>query len=134
MDGVPLRALPLTTAEQSFARAFPGDVARFACGSSEVILRRSHKPTRMMHPAAHCLRAAGYKTHAQPLFVDANGKVWGHFHATREGVRYRVFERYADVSEASVTTDASAWFWQAMAYPGQGPWTGITRIELLTDS
>jgi hypothetical protein len=131
LGGVPLVALPLSEAEQNFARAFPGDVARFACGASEVILRRTTRPTRMMHPAAHCLRAAGFVTHAEPLFLDADGRVWGQLRATRNGRTFRVLERYVDVSETKTATDASAWFWQALASPDQGPWTGITRIELL---
>lgn len=134
MGGVPLVALPLNEAEQSFARAFPGDVARFACGGTEVILRRTNRPTRMMHPAAHCLRAAGFETHAEPLFLDTDGRVWGHHRAIRDGRTFRVLIRYADAAETKTATDASAWFWQALAYPDQGPWTGITRIELLSDS
>jgi exosortase/archaeosortase family protein len=133
MGGVPLVALPLSEAEQSFARAFPGDVARFACGASEVILRRTTQPTRMMHPAAHCLRAAGFKTQAEPLFLDNDGKVWGQLRATRDGRTFRVLERYANVSETKTATDASAWFWQALAHSDEGPWTGITRIEFLPD-
>jgi exosortase/archaeosortase family protein len=133
IGGIPLVALPLSKAEQSFARAFPGDVARFACGASEVILRRTTRPTRMMHPAAHCLRAAGFETHSEPLFRDTDGRVWGQLRATRDGRTFRVLERYADVSETTTATDASAWFWQALASPDDGPWTGITRIELLTD-
>jgi hypothetical protein len=86
-----------------------------------------------MHPAAHCLRAAGFETHSEPLFRDADGRVWGQLRATRDGRTFRVLERYADVSETTTATDASAWFWQALASPDDGPWTGITRIELLTD-
>jgi exosortase/archaeosortase family protein len=133
MGGVPLIALPLSEAEQSFARAFPGDVARFACGASEVILRRTTRPTRMMHPAAHCLRAAGFETHTEPLFLDTDGKVWGQLRATRDGRKFHVLERYVNVSETQAATDASEWFWQTLARPDEGPWTGITRIEFLPD-
>jgi exosortase/archaeosortase family protein len=133
MDGVPLLAQPLSDVERSFARSFPGDVGRFACGASEVILRRAHQPTRMMHPATHCLRAAGFKTDAKPLFVDADGEVWGHFLASRDGTTFQVFERYVNASESAAATDVSAWFWQAMANPDQGPWTAVTRIERLPD-
>ncbi|HEX5791118.1 MAG TPA: archaeosortase/exosortase family protein [Luteolibacter sp.] len=130
IDGVPLVALPPTDAERSFARSFPGAVGRFACGDAEIILRRSAGPTRMMHPAAHCLRAAGFVTHSEPLYRDADGRTWGQLRATRDGHRFRVLERYENVAGTCSSSDASAWFWQALARPDQGPWLGITRIEI----
>ena len=63
--------LPLGEAETRFARAFPGAIGHFACGNSEVILRRTTKATRMMHPAGDCLRAAGFEVRSQAQLRDA---------------------------------------------------------------
>jgi exosortase/archaeosortase family protein len=131
LDGVALVELPLSDMEQRFARSFPGQIGRFSWGDREVIMRCTIRPTRRMHPAEDCLRAAGYQTRAEPLFRDADGGLWGCTTARKDGRRYRVLERYLDREGKLLATDASAWFWQAMAQPDEGPWTGITVIEEL---
>ncbi|MFC7338164.1 exosortase/archaeosortase family protein [Haloferula chungangensis] len=133
LDGVSLLPQPLSPMEQSFARSFPGEIAKFRWGDAEVIMRRSHQATRMMHPSSDCLRAAGYETHSEAVFRDADGQLWGASLALRDGKRWLVHERY--VSEnGDACTDASAWYWQAMLHPDAGPWTATTVIRPSTRS
>jgi hypothetical protein len=131
LDGVALVELPLSEVEQRFARSFPGQIGRFEWGGREVIMRRTDRPTRRMHPATDCLRAAGFETHAEPLFRDADSGLWGCSTARKNGRRWRVLERYMNRDGKLLATDASAWFWQAMAQPDEGPWTAVTVIEEL---
>lgn len=128
MEGVSLVRQPLSPHEEGFARAFPGSIAKFAWGDAEVILRRTRKPTRMMHPAADCLRAAGFVIHEEPVFRDADGRLWGASTARRDGRIWRVHERYVSANGKD-RTDASSWYWQALLESGGGPWTGITIIR-----
>jgi len=131
LDGVALVELPLSEMEQRFARTFPGQIGRFAWGEREVIMRRTVRPTRRMHPAADCLRAAGFETRAEPLFRDVESGLWGCSTARKDGRRWQVLERYLSSDGSLLATDASAWFWQAMAQPDEGPWTALTVIEEL---
>ena len=128
LDGIALIRQPLSPMEQSFARSFPGEIAKFTWGESEVIMRKTHQATRMMHPSGDCLRAAGFETHSKPVFRDADGLLWGESLALRDGNRWLVHERY--VSEnGEASTDASAWYWQALMNPDDGPWTAMTIIR-----
>lgn len=128
LHGVALTPLPLSPVETRFAAAFPGSIARFAWGDAEVILRRTDRPTRRMHPAAHCLRAAGFQSHAEPAFRDADGLLWGSSTARRDGRRWQIYERYTSAN-GDAFTDASTWYWQALLHPRRGPWTAITVIR-----
>jgi exosortase len=128
LDGVALIPLPLSAAETQFLRAFPGDIAKFSWGEAEVIMRRTNQPTRLMHPSGDCLRAAGFKVHSEPVFRDTDSRLWGSSIALRNGTCWLVHERYVSASGA-VTTDASAWYWQALLHPEDGPWTATTVIS-----
>ena len=46
LAGMPLSPVPLTSREDRFARAFPGQIAKFRSHESEVILRRVASATR----------------------------------------------------------------------------------------
>jgi exosortase/archaeosortase family protein len=127
-NGVALIQQPLSRMESSFARSFPGDIARFSWGGAEVIMRRTDRPTRMMHPSGDCLRAAGFEVHSEPVFRDADGQLWGASSAVRDGKRWTVHERYVSAN-GEFSTDASAWYWQAVLHPGQGPWTATTVMR-----
>lgn len=133
LDGAPLLPLPLTTREARFAQAFPGLLGKFRSDDAEVILRRVAGATRLMHPAADCLRASGYSITTKPAHRDAQGRLWGCAYAERGGTLWRVRERYTNASGTRVSTDASAWFWEAMLHPAEGPWTAVTVIEALPD-
>lgn len=131
LDGTPLLPISLTTREVRFAQAFPGRIGKFRNGDAEVILRRVAGATRLMHPAADCLRAAGYTITTKPAHRDAQGRLWGCALAERGGTVWRVRERYSNASGSRICTDASAWFWQAMLHPAEGPWTAVTVMESL---
>ncbi|WP_353567284.1 archaeosortase/exosortase family protein [Haloferula sargassicola] len=127
-EGVPLVRLPLSKVEERFAAAFPGSIARFRCGDAELILRRTDRATRRMHPAADCLRAEGFTTHSEPAHRDADGRLWGTTRAGRDGRSWTVRERYVSAG-GKACTDASAWFWNATLHPEAGPWTAVTMIR-----
>lgn len=128
LDGTPLVRQPLSPLEQRFSRAFPGAIARFSWGDAEVILRRTDRATRMMHPAGDCLRAAGFEVHSEPVHRDADGRLWGESHAFRNGRKWIIHERYV-ATDGEARTDASSWYWHAWMHPGQGPWMAITILR-----
>lgn len=131
LDGMPLSLVPLTSREERFARAFPGEIAKFRSHDSEVIFRRVASATRRMHPSGDCLRAAGFTITGKPVFQDVDGRLWGCSIAERNGQSWRVRERYMSAGQNRVCTDASAWFWQAVLHPADGPWLAITVMEPL---
>ncbi|MGB6220813.1 exosortase/archaeosortase family protein [Haloferula sp.] len=128
LEGVALVPQALSPVEQRFARSFPGQIAKFAWGEAELIMRRTDRATRMMHPSDHCLRAAGFETHSEPVFRDADGRLWGASLARRDGKKWLVHERYVS-KNGDAHTDASAWYWQALVHPEDGPWTATTIIR-----
>src|SRR5688572_22524232 len=76
IDSQPLTPLPPTAGELRFERDFAGRIARFTDGRREVALRWVTEATRSLHPAAECLKAAGYDVQPRPIYVDAEGKRW----------------------------------------------------------
>jgi hypothetical protein len=60
-DGVALRPLALSEVEQRFADRFPGAIGRMTDGTQTLVMREVKQPTRMLHPAADCYRALGYR-------------------------------------------------------------------------
>lgn len=130
MEGIALTRQPLGPLEERFAKAFPGSIARFSWGDAEVILRRTDRPTRMMHPASDCLRASGFEVHSEPVFRDADGRLWGASTARKDGRNWQIHERYVSRDGLSCT-DASSWYWQALIHPSDAFWTGITIIRPL---
>lgn len=158
--GQPLAQLALTPLEARFAQRFPGVIARFAAGREVLVLRHVTQPTRQLHPAVDCFRAAGFASSAPRASIDDDGRAWSCFIATRDGERLRVCERiteafhaqafHAQVTDAQVKdskvnsrqvadplahtaqawTDVSAWYWAALRAPA-GPWWAITVITPL---
>ncbi|MBK1827877.1 exosortase/archaeosortase family protein [Haloferula rosea] len=127
LDGIPLVPLQLGPMEVRFARSFPGQIARFQWGDGEVIMRRTDRATRMMHPSGDCLRAAGYRVESEPVFLDGDGRWWGASTARRDGRQWDVHERYVG-SAGEASLDASAWYWKAVLHPEDGPWTATTVL------
>ncbi|RYF32388.1 MAG: hypothetical protein EOO26_11620 [Comamonadaceae bacterium] len=133
-DGAPLRPLALGDVEQRFAQQFPGAIARMTDGQQMLVLRQVTTPTRMLHPAADCYRALGYRIEKARLERDAQARLWRCFEAQR-GVRstpgqttplhLRVCERIVDADGAAFT-DTSAWYWAASSGRSQGPWEAVT--------
>ena len=136
-DGVPLRPLALSEVEHRFADRFPGVIARMTDGEQVFVLRQVEAPTRMLHPAADCYRALGYRIAQARLERDAQERLWRCFNAERNAARnavsrssqqgqtLRVCERIVDATGASFT-DTSAWYWAAASGRSTGPWEAIT--------
>lgn len=66
-QGQPLRPLALGAVEARFAAHFPGQVARLTNGQDALVWRHVNQPTRMLHPAADCYKALGYRVHSESL-------------------------------------------------------------------
>ena len=124
-DGKRLRPLALSAVEQRFAAQFPGRVARLTDGESVLVWRDVNRPTRMLHPAADCYRALGYRIEHAGLEHDAHSRLWRCSVAVRGGQRLRVCERIEDAAGGTFT-DASSWYWAALLGRSTGPWSAIT--------
>lgn len=131
-DGAPLRPLALSEVEHRFAERFPGAIARMTDGRQMLVLRQVNTPTRMLHPAADCYRALGYRIEQTRLERDAQARLWRCFVAEgRGGQKLRVCERIVDTAGVAFT-DTSAWYWAATSGKSTGPWQAVTlarRIE-----
>lgn len=126
----PLTQQPLTALETRFATRFPGVIARYRAGDATLIVRQVTQPTRQMHPAADCFRAAGYRLGGARTHEDARGTRWNCFEATLAGQRWRVCEHLEDASGRR-WTDVSSWYWSALwsqRTPDAGPWWAVTLV------
>lgn len=125
-EGRPLRPLPLTALEAGFAAEFPGTMARFTDGTSELLFRRVDGPTRKLHPGVDCLRAAGYAVKPLPARRDAQGRTWSRLLASRRDAALEAREIILDRDGRS-WSDVSAWYWHALWDGSRGPWMAVTR-------
>ena len=125
-DGRPLRPLALSEVEHRFAERFPGSMARLTDGQQVLVLRTVLQPTRMLHPAADCYRALGFRIEQARLERDAQERLWRCFVAQRHSTqKIRVCERIVD-AEGTAFTDTSAWYWAAASGRSSGPWQAVT--------
>lgn len=124
-NGAALRPLALSEVEQRFARHFPGRVERLTDGRQTLVWRTVREPTRMLHPAADCYRGLGWRIHTEQLEAVAGQARWRCFTAERAGRQLRVCEQIED-AQGQTFTDASAWYWAALAGQSSGPWRAIT--------
>jgi len=125
-DGAPLRPMALSEVEQRFAVRFPGAIGRMTDGTQTIVMRAVDAPTRMLHPAADCYRALGFRIEQARLERDAQVRLWRCFVAQRHGVKkFRVCERIVD-AEGAAFTDTSAWYWAAASGQSRGPWQAVT--------
>jgi hypothetical protein len=125
-DGAPLRPLALSDVEQRFADRFPGTIVRLTDGGQTLVFRAVNVPTRMLHPAADCYRALGYRIEQARLERDAQARLWRCFVAQRHSAqKLRVCERIVDAQGAAFT-DTSAWYWAAASGRSTGPWQAVT--------
>lgn len=125
-QGVPVRPLALSAVEQRFAERFPGHIARLTDGRQIVVLREVRQPTRMLHPAADCYRALGYRIEEERLeHVAATDSIQRCFTARQPGVALRVCEQIDD-AQGNRFADASAWYWAAVTGRSPGPWRAVT--------
>ncbi|MCB0344806.1 MAG: hypothetical protein KDD66_06805 [Bdellovibrionales bacterium] len=123
-----LSQLELSERERLFIKDFPGKIARFSDGGREIIIRWVEHPTRKLHPAADCLKGAGYKVSPLPIAIDAVGDRWGCVLAARGADASRVCERIED-DDGQGWTDVSSWFWNAVLRSSNGPWWALTVAE-----
>lgn len=133
LRGQPLAQLPLSPLEARFATRFPGAIARFSDGRQQWILRHVTQPTRQLHPAADCFRAAGFSIDTPRAHTADDGSAWTCFIAERDGQRQRVCERIIAGTLAAPTrawTDVSAWYWAALT-TSSGPWWAQTVVTPL---
>jgi len=128
IDGAALTALPLSARELAFGRDFPGRIGRFTDGRREIILRWVAAPTRKLHPAADCLRGAGYQITPRPGARDAQGRVMACLRATKGGETIAVCERI-DGPDGRSWPDASSWYWAALWGQTTGSDTGSTGAD-----
>ena len=125
-DGAPLRPMALSDVEQRFAERFPGAIGRMTEGTQTIVMRAVNAPTRMLHPAADCYRALGFRIEQTRLERDAQERLWRCFVAQRHGAqKFRVCERIVD-AEGAAFTDTSAWYWAAASGQSRGPWQAVT--------
>lgn len=128
-DGAPLRPLALSPVEQRFASQFPGAITRMTDGQHTLVLRRVDAPTRMLHPAADCYRALGFRIEQARLVRDEQERMWRCFVAERGGeAALKVCERIVD-AKGGAFTDSSAWYWAALAGQSSGPWQAVTVAQ-----
>jgi hypothetical protein len=132
-QGVAVRPLALSAVEQRFAERFPGRITRLTDGRRIVVLRDVLTPTRMLHPAADCYRALGYRIEGERLERTAAGDgapVQRCFTARKNGVALRVCEQIED-ARGQHFADTSAWYWAATMGQSSGPWRAITVTQPL---
>jgi hypothetical protein len=95
-------------------------------GTQMIVMRAVNTPTRMLHPAADCYRALGYRIEQARLERDAQERLWRCFVAQLHGAqKFRVCERIVD-AEGAAFTDTSAWYWAAASGQSRGPWQAVT--------
>ncbi|RRD57902.1 hypothetical protein EII20_04845 [Comamonadaceae bacterium OH2545_COT-014] len=141
-DGQPLRPLALSAVEARFARGFPGHLARLTDGRRILVLRQVQRPTRMLHPAADCYRALGWRIEDEGLMQPAAASrtspaspapgdgLQRCFTARQGNTRLRVCEQIEDAAGRRFT-DTSAWYWAAALGQSPGPWQATTVAQPL---
>ncbi len=126
-EGQPITNIGLSEREEGFLQGFPGRIGRFTDGRREIIIRQVTEATRMLHPAADCFTAIGYKVSPLPLKVGDDGKRWSCFNARRGKESLNVCERVEGGSE-NEWTDVSSWYWASWG-KGTGEWWAYTVAE-----
>ncbi|MDO5290328.1 MAG: hypothetical protein Q4F13_11930 [Pseudomonadota bacterium] len=133
-QGQPVRPLALSAVEQRFAQRFPGRISRLTDGRHIVVLREVTQPTRMLHPAADCYRALGWRIEAEglertgPAPHAPNAPVQRCFIARQPGQALRVCE-HIDDARGQRFADTSAWYWAAALGQSHGPWRAVTTTQ-----
>jgi hypothetical protein len=133
-QGASVRPLALSAVEQRFADRFPGRIARLTDGRQIVVLRDVTAPTRMLHPAADCYRALGYRIEDERLertTTAADAPLQRCFIARKNGVALRVCEQIED-AQGQHFADTSAWYWAATMGRSSGPWRAVTVTRPLS--
>ncbi|MDF1751264.1 MAG: archaeosortase/exosortase family protein [Verrucomicrobiales bacterium] len=121
-EGHYLEEIPLSPIEKRFAGDFPGKLGIFRAGHDKVIFRWVQKPTRKLHPASDCLKAAGYEIES-----EKSGGFFAFSHDGESGwfVEEEIF------NESERWPEISSWFWSSLFSRAEGPWWAVTRIQPL---
>ncbi len=128
-DGNSLAPMAASKQDEYFTRDFPGKVARFAAGDTQVVIRWVNSPTRRLHPAAHCFAGAGYQIEPRPMRQRAHqGGLMSCFAASRGGEVLEVCEQLRD-SAGNSWPDVSAWYWHAVTAPSGSSWWSYVVVE-----
>lgn len=142
-QGAAVRPLALSAVEQRFADRFPGRITRLTDDRQIIVLRDVTAPTRMLHPAADCYRALGYRIEDEHLENALLRPVAGAsagsladdvqrcFIARKGGVALRVCEQIED-ARGQRFADTSAWYWAATMGRSSGPWRAVTVTQALS--
>lgn len=125
-EGRALQPVPLAERDRRFAEGFPGRVAAFTDGHRQILMRWIASPTRKLHPAVDCFRGSGYTVRDQRLRRNDQGRAWGVFTATKDGLALTVSEQIHD-DLGQTWSDVSAWYWSA--FSSAGPWWSVTIVE-----
>jgi exosortase/archaeosortase family protein len=120
--------VPLTARERRFAEDFPGRIGRFSDGQHEFIIRWITRETRMLHPAADCFRATGYRVSNQSPRVGNDGRQWGAFTASKPGEPAMQVREIITDGAGHSWSDVSSWYWSATLGRSAGPWWATTVI------
>jgi hypothetical protein len=125
-EGRMLSPLPVSKRESEFYENFPGQMKKFSDGEKEIVIRWIQAPTRMLHPSMHCYKGFGYDVVPQPLWLDAQGSLWGCFSASKKGQRTAFVREQIRDSSGKSWPDISAWYWSAVMGKTKGPWQAVT--------
>jgi hypothetical protein len=128
LDVREMQELSHSEGELRFEKDFPGRIGKFSDGEKEYAVRWVTEATRMLHPAADCLKGSGYELKPQPIFVDEKGNRWGCSLAIRKDQTLKVRERIFD-AEGKSWTDVSSWYWAALMNGSKDGWWAVTVIE-----
>ena len=134
-EGHRLEEQALSAIETKVFAKFPGTVRRYQAGDAQLIMRRIHTATRLLHPGADCFRAMGYKIKNYRNFRDEQGRSWSQFDATLGTTRLKVRELITG-PEGDYWTDPGQWYWHVLWQSDQGPWTSylVAEHNQLTES
>lgn len=131
-EGQTLTPVSLSEWELNFAQNFPGRIAKFNAGSSQVLMRWIKRESRQVHSVQDCLRGAGFTVTPQALAVRPNGDRWATFFAVKNDTKLSVRERITD-SQGGAWTDVSEWYWAALTGKSRGPWLAQTVVREQTE-
>ena len=129
-EGRALRRVALSERERELHAHFPGEIARFAAGDDQLVLRWLRAPSRQLHPARLCFEGLGYATRALPEAPDERGRMWGRFEAVRGAERQVVRERVEDAQGQSFAS-VSRWYWQALLGRTHPPYRAVLHARPL---
>jgi hypothetical protein len=83
----------------------------------------------MLHSAQDCFTAAGFDLQRLSPATVAEDGIWQVWEARRGDDRPLIVCEHIRSAEGDLFTDVSAWYWQALRHPEEGPWLAITWVR-----